>query len=165
MDKNYKKRQLAMLKEVDANLTLIKDLENWQEKLKEKGLATPQKIGYYIYLWRRIRKAAKMANEILLPASEDGVSEEEQKLAMRRAMMIKLEANPHINPDYDGYDDIKEFDAIMTKALGEAMGKTILELTKTDFRKFKAITQRTEFTEEEIQKIKRINEKEEKATE
>jgi hypothetical protein len=80
-------------------------------------------------------------------------------------MILKLEANPHIDPDYEGYEAIKEFDAIMTKALGEAMGKTILELTKTDFRKFKAITQRTEFTEAEIQKIKRINEKEEKATE
>ncbi len=164
MNQNYKKRQLAMLKEVDSNLNLIKDLENWREKLQEKGPSSPQKIGYYLYLWRRMRKAAKMANEILLPASEDGVSEEEQKLAMRRAMILKLEANPHIDPDYDGYEDIKEFDAIMTKALGEATKKTILELTKIDFRKFKAITQRTEFTEAEIQKIKRINEQEEKAT-
>lgn len=164
MNENYKKRQLAMLKEVDANLNLIKDLENWEEKLNEKKLLTPQKAGYYLYLWRRIKKASKLANEILIPASEDGVSEEDQKLAMRRAMILKLEANPHIDPDYEGYDDIKRFDAIMTKALGEAMKKTILELTKPDFKKFEEVTQRTEFTEEEIQKIKRINEQEEKAT-
>lgn len=164
MNESYKKRQLMMLKEVDSNLSLIKDMEDWEKKLGEKKLLTPQKMGYYIYLWRRIRKASKLANEILITASEDGVSEEDQKIAMRRAMILKLEANPHIDPDYDGYDDLKKFDVIMTKALGEAMGKTILELTKTDFKKFEEITQRSEFTEAEIQKIKRINEHEEKVT-
>ena len=35
MNQNYKKRQLAMLEEVDANLNLIKDLENWRENQDE----------------------------------------------------------------------------------------------------------------------------------